>query len=109
MKAGRCARIWSYLDHRAGGGRWNWWRSDAVGGKGIDRRRCPSHLMVSRKNGQSMTQLMIYRSAVPVNRTTHHDCFVEVGPNYGFNSEVNSVPLTAIEFPYAAGEYPIVF
>jgi hypothetical protein len=55
------------------------------------------------------TQLLIYKSAVPINRTTHHDCFVEVGPNYGFTAEVNSVPLMAVEFPQAAGEYAIVF
>jgi hypothetical protein len=55
------------------------------------------------------TQLLIYRSAVPVNRSTHHDCFVDVGSNYGFTAEVNSVPLMAIEFPQAMAEYAIVF
>ena len=55
------------------------------------------------------TQLLIYKSAVPVNRTLHHDCFVDVGANYAFTSEVNSVPLMAVEFPLAANEYAIVF
>ena len=55
------------------------------------------------------TQLLIYKSAVPINRTLHHDCFVDVGANYAFTSEVNSVPLMAIEFPLAASEYAIVF
>jgi SapC len=54
-------------------------------------------------------QLLIYKSATPVNRTTHHDCFVDVGANYAFASKVNSVPLMAIEFPHAASEYAIVF
>jgi hypothetical protein len=55
------------------------------------------------------TQLLIYKSAVPINRTVHHDCFVEMGTNYGFTAEVNSVPLMAVEFPQAATEYAIVF
>jgi hypothetical protein len=55
------------------------------------------------------TQLLIYKSAVPISRTVHHDCFVEVGANYTFTAEVNSVPLMGIEFPQAANEYAIVF
>ena len=55
------------------------------------------------------TQLLIYKSAAPINRTVHHDCFVDIGANYGFAAEVNSVPLMAVEFPQAAGEYAIVF
>jgi hypothetical protein len=55
------------------------------------------------------TQLLIYKSAVPISRTVHHDCFVEVGSNYLFTAEVNSVPLMGIEFPQAANEYAIVF
>jgi SapC protein len=55
------------------------------------------------------TQLLIYKSAVPVNRTTHHDCFVDVHANYTYAAAVNSVPLMAVEFPLAATEYPIVF
>jgi hypothetical protein len=55
------------------------------------------------------TQLLIYKSAVPVNRTTHHDCFVDIGANYAFTAAINSVPLMAVEFPLATSEYPIVF
>jgi SapC len=55
------------------------------------------------------TQLLIYKSAVPINRTVHHDCFVDIGANYAFAAEVNSVPLMAVEFPQAASEYAIVF
>jgi SapC len=55
------------------------------------------------------TQLLIYKTAVPVTRGRHGDCFIEGGADYGFSSEVNSVPLMAVEFPQAASEYPIVF
>lgn len=54
-------------------------------------------------------QLLIYKAAVPINRTVHHDCFVDIGANYGFAAEVNSVPLMAVEFPQAVSEYAIVF
>jgi len=56
-----------------------------------------------------MTQLLIYKSAVPVSRARHADCHVEVGGNYAFTGDVNSVPLMAVEFPQAASEYAIVF
>ncbi len=55
------------------------------------------------------TQLLIYKSAVPLNRSIHHDCFVEVGTNYTFAASVNSVPLMGVEFPLASTEYAIVF
>lgn len=55
------------------------------------------------------TQLLIYKSAVPVNRTVHQDCFVDIGANYGFAAEINSVPLMGVEFPLAGSEYAIVF
>ena len=54
------------------------------------------------------TQLLIYKSAVPISRTVHHDCSVDMGANYGFAAAVNSMPLTAVEFPHAASEYAIV-
>ena len=55
------------------------------------------------------TQLLIYKSAIPLNRSIHHDCFVEIGANYTFAAAVNSVPLMAVEFPMASSEYAIVF
>jgi hypothetical protein len=55
------------------------------------------------------TQLLIYKSAVPLNRTIHHDCYVDLDANYDFTAEINSVPLTGVEFPHAAIEFPIVF
>lgn len=56
-----------------------------------------------------MTQLLIYKSAVPISRARHGDCHVEVGADYAFTGDVNSVPLMAVEFPQAATEYAIVF
>src|SRR5262245_47346493 len=55
------------------------------------------------------TQLLIYKTAVPVSRARHAGWSVEPSPNYGYSAEVNSVPLMAIEFPQSASEYVIVF
>lgn len=55
------------------------------------------------------TQLLIYKTAVPVSRARHGDCFIDGGVDYKFSGEVNSVPLMAVEFPQAAAEYAIVF
>jgi hypothetical protein len=55
------------------------------------------------------TQLLIYKSAVPVTKGRHGDCSVEIGGNYAFSGEANSVPLMAVEFPRAASEYAIIF
>ena len=55
------------------------------------------------------TQLLFYRSAVPVTPTSHGDCHVDIGARYGFSAAANSVPLMAVEFPQAAGDYGIVF
>lgn len=56
-----------------------------------------------------MKQLLIYASAAPVSRQRHANWSVDVGPDYKFAREVNSVPLMATEFSSAANEYPIVF
>ena len=55
------------------------------------------------------TQLLIYKTAVPISRARHGDWSLDTGPNYAFSREVNSVPLMAVEFPQAASEYAIVF
>jgi len=55
------------------------------------------------------TQLLIYETAVPVSAARHRDACVEVGTDYAFARNVNSVPLIAVEFPHAAPEYAIVF
>ena len=54
-------------------------------------------------------QQMIYESAAPVSYAKHADWSVEAGADFAFSKRVNSVPLTAVEFPSAAAEYVIIF
>lgn len=54
-------------------------------------------------------QLMIYDSAVPVSHSRHGQWSIDGGNDFGFSRQVNSVPLTAVEFPAAASEYVIIF
>ena len=54
-------------------------------------------------------QLMIYETAVPVSHARHGNWSLEVGTNYAFCRNINSVPLMAAEFASAALEYAIVF
>ncbi len=55
------------------------------------------------------TQLLFYEKAAPVTFKDHGDLSVRTGGSYGFARNVNSVPLTAVEFSAAAAAYPIVF
>ena len=55
------------------------------------------------------TQLLIYETAVPVSSGRHGKASIEAGKGYGFARKINSVPLTAVEFPLAAADYAIVF
>ena len=55
------------------------------------------------------TQLLIYETAVPVSSGRHGKAAIEAGRGYGFARKINSVPLTAVEFPLAAADYAIVF
>lgn len=55
------------------------------------------------------TQLLIYETAVPVSSGRHGKACIEPGRGYGYARKINSVPLTAVEFPLAAAEYAIVF
>lgn len=55
------------------------------------------------------TQQLIYETAVPVSSGRHAQCSVEVGADYSFTRNVNSLPLMAVEFPQAAPDYAIVF
>ena len=55
------------------------------------------------------TQLLIYERAVSVNKQKHSDWSVKTGKDYGFAQNINSAPLTAVEFPNAAAEYSIIF
>ncbi len=54
-------------------------------------------------------QLLIYDQARPVSKTKHREWSVKTGDSYEFAKEINSVPVSAIEFPNAAREYAIVF
>jgi hypothetical protein len=54
-------------------------------------------------------QLLIYNTTVPVSRQRHGDTFLDATPHFGFSSNINSVPLTTVEFPMAVHDYPIVF
>lgn len=55
------------------------------------------------------TQQLIYNTAVPVNSAQHGKHSVEVGNDYSFTNTLNSLPLMAVEFPHAAGDYAIIF
>lgn len=55
------------------------------------------------------TQLLFYREAVPVSKDQHANLSIDTTQNYAFAGGVNSVPLTATEFPFAARDYVIVF
>lgn len=55
------------------------------------------------------TQLLIYETAVPVSSSRFGKHSIEIGSDYNFSKNLTSVPLMAVEFPQAAGEYPIVF
>jgi hypothetical protein len=50
-----------------------------------------------------------YEEAIPISKERHTDLSVKVGSDYRFAKNVNSVPLTAVEFRHAAAEYAIVF
>ena len=55
------------------------------------------------------TQLLFYQDAVPVSKEEHANCSIDTTHDFSFARGVNSVPLTATEFPFAARDYPIVF
>lgn len=55
------------------------------------------------------TQQLLYRNAVPLDATRHRDLSVRAADGHRFAAGINSVPLTAIEFAFAAAQYPIVF
>lgn len=54
-------------------------------------------------------QLLMYEKVAPLNKVSHQDWSLKASNDYGFARELNSVPLTAAEFPLAAPEYAIVF
>ncbi len=54
-------------------------------------------------------QLLFYDNAVPVNSERHRAWYLEQQADFAYTSQSNVVPLTAVEFPFAAMEYSIVF
>ena len=54
-------------------------------------------------------QLLMYEKVVPLNKLKHKDLYAKSGNDFAFAKSLNSVPLTAVEFPMAASEYAIVF
>lgn len=54
-------------------------------------------------------QLLIYDNVRPVSKVHHRDWSVKTGGDHSFTKGINSVPITAIEFPNVAREYAIVF
>jgi hypothetical protein len=55
------------------------------------------------------TQLLFYDTAIPLNQQRHGTWSVEVGEDFGFSRNTNSVPLMTVEFIAASIEYPVVF
>ncbi|MGD2171932.1 MAG: SapC family protein [Gammaproteobacteria bacterium] len=55
------------------------------------------------------TQLLFYKEAIPVSKEQHAAYSIDTTQDYRFASAVNSVPLTAAEFPFAARDFVIVF
>ncbi|MBC8355465.1 MAG: SapC family protein [Planctomycetes bacterium] len=55
-----------------------------------------------------MAQLLFYENVAPVSPQRHGDLSIERA-DFGFASNVNSVPLMAVEMTAAASEYTIVF
>lgn len=54
-------------------------------------------------------QLLIYSQAQHLSNERHREWSVKSGADYSFAKGINSIPLTAVEFPSAASEFPIVF
>ena len=55
------------------------------------------------------TQFLFYQKVVPVSPARHGKWSIDRSVDYRFAKGVSSVPLTAVEIPYAAREYTIVF
>ena len=56
-----------------------------------------------------MAEVFFYERPVPLNRTAHKDLRLKGMPSLKFAANVHSVPLTAVEFPAAARDMPILF
>ena len=59
---------------------------------------------------QAQPQLpLFYKRVVPLNRERHGELYIETVNGYAFAAETNSIFISAVEFPLAMVEYPIVF
>lgn len=56
-----------------------------------------------------MPQLLFYDKPVILNREAHKNLKVRPVPSFSYAAKVNSVPLTANEFAFAARQLPILF
>ena len=54
-------------------------------------------------------QLLIYGQAAAISKDKHANYSVKAGTDYSFAKNINSIPLTAVEFANAATEFSIVF
>ncbi|VUD61824.1 hypothetical protein TDB9533_02902 [Thalassocella blandensis] len=54
-------------------------------------------------------QLLIYSKVAPLSKVVHKNTSVRAVKNFSFAKNINSVPLTAAEFPFCASEFCIVF
>jgi len=54
-------------------------------------------------------QLLFYKQAVPVSKEQHGSLCIDTKKDFSFTNNINSVPLTAVEFPNAARDFVIVF
>ena len=54
-------------------------------------------------------QLLMYGQAVAVSKDKHANLSVKAGRDYSFAKNINSIPLTAVEFANAASDFAIVF
>ncbi len=52
------------------------------------------------------TQLLFYDQITPVSADRHKQCFIKPVKDYSFTKSTHAVPLMAIEFLNAAGDYP---
>lgn len=53
--------------------------------------------------------MLFYKNVAPLNKQRHADWSVKGTDSFGFSKMINSVPLTAVEFPLASREFSIVF
>lgn len=53
--------------------------------------------------------MLFYKNVAPLNKQRHANWAVKGTDSFQYSESINSVPLTAVEFPLAAKEYAIVF